>query len=342
MRQHLRDVREQVHPTGTIYDVGHLSLNQSEWEVALVQTGAGNVPAAVEVERAVSAFEPKLALFMGVAGGLKDVALGDVVAATKVYGYEAGKADVQFKPRLDFGHSTYDLEQVAKAVARQDEWQTHILSSSDSAPGLSRSKAFVAPIAAGEKVVSSAKAPIYKFLKQNCGDALAVEMEGYGFLAALRANMGVSALIVRGISDLVEGKAEADTTGSQPRASSHAAAFTVAILAKYATLYPSPVSAPQQLVSVEEAGQDDEWWRELTSLAAQLYQRGPEDRHVWDRAGGDVARLELGASAHAAWFGALRALRQGGGGKAITLPSLLRIMAEDFPQNAKLNDLQHE
>lgn len=338
MRHYLRDVREEVHPAGTIYDVGRLPLDESEWEVALVQTGAGNVAAALEVERAVGTFKPRLAFFMGVAGGLKDVALGDVVAATKVYGYEAGKADVQFKPRLDFGHSTYDLEQVAKAVARQDEWQRHIPPSLDSSSDQKRPSAFVAPIAAGEKVVSSVEAPVYRLIKQNCSDALAVEMESYGFLSAVRASVGVSALVVRGISDLVEGKTEADATGSQFRASNHAAAFTIAVLAKYASLYPSPATVSINSVPMGKLEEDD-WWRKLTALAAQLYPHGPEDRHIWERAGGDVARLETSASSHATWFGALRALRQGGGGRSITPSLLIETMFEDYPQNDQLLNL---
>ena len=59
----------------------------------------GGIPAALEVEKALTFFSAPIALFVGVAGGLKDVQRGDVVAATKIYAYEAGKAAQRFEPR---------------------------------------------------------------------------------------------------------------------------------------------------------------------------------------------------------------------------------------------------
>jgi hypothetical protein len=75
--------RKVASTQGTIYECGAFE----DWEIAVAETGQGNTRAAVEVDRAVSTFEPDCLLFVGVAGGLKDVALGNVVAATKVCGY---------------------------------------------------------------------------------------------------------------------------------------------------------------------------------------------------------------------------------------------------------------
>jgi nucleoside phosphorylase len=90
---------------------------------------------------------------------------------------------------------------------------------------MARSKTcrIVAPIAAGEAVVASNKGRIAAHLKRHYGDALAVEMEGRGFLEAAHIESGCRAVVVRGISDLLRGKAKA---GWQPRAADAAAAFS--------------------------------------------------------------------------------------------------------------------
>lgn len=249
VRAHLTEIREEVHK-GTVYERGIFSDNGRTWEVGLVEVGAGNAGAAFEAERAITRFEPDVALFVGIAGGVKDVRVGDVVAATKVYGYESGKAEQAFKTRPDVGNSSYGMEQRAKAEARKDDWKSQILGEkTDLDP-----KALVGPIAAGEKVIAATESDLYEFLKHYYNDTLAVEMEGRGFLEATHANQQVKALIVRGISDLINNKSDLDDAVRQEIAARHASAFAFEVLAKLESIPSAEViTAEIDVATVSDA-----------------------------------------------------------------------------------------
>ena len=231
VRAHLGSLREEVHE-GTVYERGTFTAPRQSWDVAIVEIGAGNAGAAFETERAIRLFKPQIVLFVGVAGGLKDdVELGDVVSATKVYAYESGKAATQFETRPVVWHSAYEMEQRARAEARKPDWLQRRLGTVPPSPV---PKVRVAPIAAGEKVVASTSSDVYTFLRSSYSDAVAVEMEGHGFLQAVHANKSVSALVVRGISDRIDGKREADAANYQQIAAQNASAFAFEVLAKLA------------------------------------------------------------------------------------------------------------
>lgn len=81
---------------------------------------------------------------------------------------------------------------------------------------------------------------------------------------------------------------------------------------------------PEEL-SVEE-------WNAFEQLACELYRGGPHD--IWERAGGDPSRLEIGGTARHLWREATRLLRNGGGGA--TLNDLLGAMLDEYGKNSAL------
>lgn len=230
VRTHLADLGEEIHPQGTVYERGKFVANGKCWEVGIVEVGAGNAGAGIEAERAIAYFKPEILFFVGIAGGIKDVAICDVVAATKVYGYESGKVGDQFLTRPEVGQSAYALVRRAKREAEKTDWLQRLSSSPVPQP-----RVFVAPIAAGEKVIASKQSDIFQLLRISYNDAIAVEMEGFGFLSAAFAYPNIKAIVIRGISDLIEGKNDDSVESEQVRqekASLHASAFAFEILSK--------------------------------------------------------------------------------------------------------------
>jgi nucleoside phosphorylase len=199
------------------------------WKVVVVETGPGNSSAGLISGKVMTHYAPDLALFVGVAGGIKDVDLGDVVVASKIHAYESGKDTKDgFEPRPNSPPTPHPLEQRARAMRKRNEWRRRLDSN------LTRERdpeLYVGPIAAGEKVVASQEAPTAEFMKKVYGDALAVEMEGWGFFEALRVHT-VLGTVVRGISDKLSGKADADKAGWQRRAADAASAIAFELLSK--------------------------------------------------------------------------------------------------------------
>lgn len=243
VRTHLIHLHEEIHPQGTIYERGiFFSSKNWSWDIGIAEVGKGNASAAREGERAINYFQPSVLLFVGVAGGLKDVQLGDVVAAIKVYSYEFGKVTKTFQTRPNVINMPYRLEQRVRAEARKPDWLRRIGEPfPEPIP-----RVFVAPIAAGEKVVASTDSAEWQFLKACYDDALAVETEGYGFFQTAHANPQVEACVIRGISDLIDNKSEVEAANSQVIAARHASAFAFEILAKLGEAEPWLLSSHKQ------------------------------------------------------------------------------------------------
>ncbi|MDT3396891.1 hypothetical protein RKE29_09575 [Streptomyces sp. B1866] len=251
VRAHLARPRPVGEERGSLFEVGECG-GAGGWRpddgpggplVAIHMTGPGNPAAAVMAERAVALFAPRTVLFVGVAGGRKDVRLGDVVAADSVYDYETGKdTDSGFLPRQKTHQPSYRLVQRARLIAARDRWQRRIHRPLPCA----EPRAYVKPIAAGGRVVAHERSETARRLAVGAGDAVAVDMEAYGFLSGAYVNRDVDALVVRGISDLLGDKDEAHDEQWQPVAAGHAAAFAFELIHDLSPAVGAPARAGRE------------------------------------------------------------------------------------------------
>src|SRR6266487_1783188 len=254
VRTHLSNVREDVYK-GTIYERGAFQPGNQLWDVGIAQIGAGNVGAAFEAERAIDYLKPDIILFVGVTSGIKNVKIGDVVVATKVYGYEFDKTSNTFRTKPDIGQSSYRLIQRAQAEARKTDWLQRIEEPFPTTPHV-----FVDTIVDAEKLITSTHIAIGEFLQRNYGDSLALEMEGSGFLPAISTNEQAQTLVIRGISDLLD-HPKSNVQNSQEIAARHASAFAFEILSK--------INLPYELSKSEKL------WQSLVSSISSQKQSTP-------------------------------------------------------------------
>lgn len=323
--EHLTDVKQEKHfELGTVYYHGSLETPTDNIDVIVGCSGQTNINAAYETERALNYYKPSYAFFVGVAGGLKDVKVGDIVIGNDVVGYERGKTGEDgFKPRPQFGASSYDLERAASSFAYSQSWEL-ISSSLVNIQFGKKISVFSGTIASGEKVDASNKSDIHKLIKNNFSHALAIEMEGLGFLTVCMTRPTVKSLLLRGISDLVSNKGEMDGKGSQPYAAQNAAAFLFGLIKE------------KNFLNVKNERSNIQ---NIFEIACKLYPRGVEDRKIWERAGGDLSLLNLSIQGKGQWFEAVKLIEQGGGGSTLTLKKLIITMQEDFIHNEDLKNI---
>jgi nucleoside phosphorylase len=199
----------------------------TSWEVYLAQVGQGNHGAAILTERAIRMIGPDAVFFTGIAGGMKDdIALGDVVVATRVFAYHGGKQEGTFKTRPETWPASHRLEQAARFVALDSHWAQALTLGGKEPP-----EVHFKPIAAGEVVVNARASALQKLLDEHYNGVAAIETEGAGFAGAASMTDQVPALVIRGISDRADGsKQHTDTGGFQLIAAENAAALTIAVI----------------------------------------------------------------------------------------------------------------
>ncbi|MFF9001833.1 5'-methylthioadenosine/S-adenosylhomocysteine nucleosidase [Streptomyces achromogenes] len=225
VRPYIERREELVHPgNGTVVEVGRLS--GTPWRVAAAELGEGARNSAALTASLIGWLDPRAVVFTGIAGALKpDIALGDVVVGTKVYGIHGGKVTPEgTRGRPEAWYGSNALVQAARSAARD----------------MPDARVHFKPVATGDVVLADAASGLARWIRAHFDDAAAFEMEGSG--AAHAAHLeGRDALVVRGVSDHADqGKAAADASGAQERAAARAAYVTVELLRKFRPPNGSP------------------------------------------------------------------------------------------------------
>ncbi|MEU5875392.1 phosphorylase [Glycomyces sp. NPDC047369] len=224
---------------GTVYQLAEFQGLHTKWLVALTLSGRRNEATSVAVQNALDTWKPQVLLLVGVAGGLKDTEIGDVVAASKVYGYEGGKdTDPEFLSRPDAMPTSHALFQQSHLVMRAGTWIERV------EPGTKAPEVHFGAIASGAKVVSGSASRTAEHIRTSCGDAVAVDMEGFGAMVAAHQSRETEATVIRGISDLLDDKDNATDRVTQPMAAGRAAAFALALIERHTPERARPVPTP--------------------------------------------------------------------------------------------------
>lgn len=227
--RHIESARPEARGESIVY-VGELNGSEGECIVTVIEVGPGNIKTAAEAGRIEGRGSTDILLFVGIAGALKDLRLGDVVAASEVaYIHRAKVESGERLARQQLNRCSELLVRVARHTAREDVWQRLRHPASEGpAP-----KAYVGQILSGEELVKDAN---YKQrLKRDHSDALAIENEGFGLSSVAGPTLRV--LVIRGASDNSdESKSDLD----QPAAADAAAAFTAQFLRDYIDIVRAP------------------------------------------------------------------------------------------------------
>lgn len=221
--KHLKEAKSVV-KNGELYHIGYFSGQHHEFEVVVKKTGAGNETVTLAAEKIIVRYSPQVLFLTGIAGGVKDVAIGDVVIGTQAHGYDIGKeTEGGFKARPESYPAHKSLINLAELVADSTDWQKRN-------PTERKSKVLFGPIASGNKVITSINHSTYKIIKSHYNNTVALEMEAFGVGKALHNHPSVHWMNVRSISDLLVGKNEEEDLDNQPFAAAQAAAFLFEML----------------------------------------------------------------------------------------------------------------
>ena len=84
VRKLLKDISEETLEDGTIIEKG-IAQNCEDGEVYIRECGKGNTKAALSADKLIKHIQPDLTMFIGIAGGIKDLNIGDVLILSLIH-----------------------------------------------------------------------------------------------------------------------------------------------------------------------------------------------------------------------------------------------------------------
>ena len=183
------------------YELGEFVGKHHIYQVIIREPGIKNVDIRLATEKAIHHFKPQIVLLIGIAGGIKDVQVGDVVIASNVYGYESGKEGRDgFLEGPSIKPFSSELLAQSNILCSNEEWKKRTFD------GAHKSNVFISPIVSGDKVEAGVSNPTFERIKPYYNDALVMSFEDIGIATVLQYHPLLHGITIRGISDVIESK----------------------------------------------------------------------------------------------------------------------------------------
>jgi nucleoside phosphorylase len=215
-------------------------IGQDEYDVILAQSAdRSNTPCAELVADLAEGFRPEFIVLSGIAGGIGErdgVALGDVIVADHIEGYEIKKfvEGRGMTRRVAVDHpSKYLRETIARRVCHLGRWKQRI---QVARPSQGDPKVIVGNMIAGEKLLGDGENEYQRTILAEFDKAIAVDMESFGLARGAYSARGtrdynLNYLVVQGISDLVNSEENDDIRKKwRDYAAATAAAFSMSVV----------------------------------------------------------------------------------------------------------------
>lgn len=214
IREHLSgDGKEKIY-AGNRYEIFQYSFGDYTVNVIIGMTHQGNSEAATRASHAILTFKPILIVFAGTCGVIKDAHIGDIVVATRVYDFLRGKEQDNFSSKPVSKEIDPYIRSIGESLSLR-------VNRGDLLKGSffdNNASVFCAPIASSPIIIAADElVEIKKLIRESFSDAIAVELEGYGFYNATYENAKNNAILVRGVTDDSTKKDDLTDSKIQPK-----------------------------------------------------------------------------------------------------------------------------